>query len=190
MTKQPVRIRHEGPGDIDAIGQINDMAFGGPAEGQLVTALRENDAVLLSLVALCEDRLVGHILYTPASIESKTMAVDGAALGPMAVHPEFQRRGIGTRLIHTATRFLRQSHCPFVIVLGHPEYYPRFGFEPAGDSGIACEWEVPYEAFMLLILDSAKMKDVSGIARYRPEFSSVPDTAPLTAQARQPQPPK
>lgn len=171
MTQQPVRVRKERPEDIDAIGHINDMAFGQPAEGKLIAALRDNNAVLLSLVALLEDRLVGHILFTPACIDGDTGTVTGAALGPMAVHPEFQRRGIGAKLIEAGAGLLQKHGCPFIIVLGHPEYYPRFGFEPASSRSIACEWDVPDEAFMLLILDRAKMKNVSGMARYRPEFS-------------------
>ena len=91
----------------------------------------------------------------------------------MAVLPEHQRQGVGAVLIETGTERLKQLGYPFVIVLGHAEYYPRFGFKPASRFGVVCEWEVPDEAFMLLVLDETKMKDVSGLARYRREFSSV-----------------
>jgi len=95
-------------------------------------------------------------------------------LAPMAIAPERQRQGIGSRLIEAGLKVLRQQACPFVIVLGHPEYYPRFGFVPASGHGLACQWEgVPDEAFMVLILDKAFMAGVSGVARYRDEFDEA-----------------
>ena len=94
-------------------------------------------------------------------------------LAPMAVLPERQRQGIGSELVETGLAELRERDCPFVIVLGHPEYYPRFGFEPASRHGIKCEWEVPDEAFMILVLDGARMPEAGGRACYRAEFSEA-----------------
>ena len=94
-------------------------------------------------------------------------------MGPMAVVPDYQRRGIGHRLVETGNRMIKDSGCPFIIVVGHAAYYPRFGFKPASISGISCEWEVPDDVFMLLVLDQAKMLGVSGLAKYRHEFSSL-----------------
>ena len=94
-------------------------------------------------------------------------------LGPMAVVPEYQRRGIGTKLIEAGNRKIKDAGYPFIIVVGHAEYYPRFGFRPASKYEIKCEWEVPDDVFMVLILDQAKMQGVSGLARYRHEFSTV-----------------
>ena len=91
----------------------------------------------------------------------------------MAVLPERQRQGIGSELVETGLAELRERDCPFVIVLGHPEYYPRFGFEPASRHGIKCEWEVPDEAFMILVLDEVRMPEAGGRARYRAEFSEA-----------------
>jgi putative acetyltransferase len=108
-------------------------------------------------------------MYSPASVGS----LHGAALGPVAVLPDRQRLGIGSRLIETGNRMLKDSACPFIVVLGHPAYYPRFGFRPASSRGITCEWEVPDDVFMLLVLDEAKMRGVSGLAKYRHEFSNV-----------------
>jgi putative acetyltransferase len=88
----------------------------------------------------------------------------------MAVLPEYQRRGIGGRLIEVGNQTIKDRSYPFIIVLGHANYYPRFGFRPARAYGIQCEWEVPDEVFMLLILDQCKMAGVSGLAKYRPEF--------------------
>jgi putative acetyltransferase len=165
-----IEIREERPGDASAIRDLNQRAFGQSQEGNIVDALRSNGAALLSLVATLNGRVVGHILYSPASVGGEIM---GAALGPMAVLPEQQRQGIGSKLVEAGNRKLQETGCPYIIVVGHPSYYPRFGFRPASAHGIKCEWEVPDDAFMLLILDQAKMQGVSGLAKYRPEFSTI-----------------
>ena len=93
-------------------------------------------------------------------------------LAPMAVLPERQRDGIGSALVEQGLRLLEDRACPFVIVIGHPDYYPRFGFELASKYDITCQWEgVPDEAFMILILDEAAMEGVAGLVRYRDEFN-------------------
>jgi putative acetyltransferase len=109
-------------------------------------------------------------MYSPLSIGDN---VSGAALGPMAVLPEHQRQGIGSKLIEAGNRNLKDAGCPFIIVVGHADYYPRFGFRPASEHGIKCDWDIPDGVFMLLVLDQAKMEGVSGFAKYRHEFSSV-----------------
>ena len=91
----------------------------------------------------------------------------------MAVVPEHQRQGIGSKLVETGNRKLQNAGCPFIIVLGHSTYYPRFGFTPASTHSIKCEWDVPDDVFMLMVLDEQKMSGVSGLAKYRDEFSSV-----------------
>jgi len=165
-----IEIREERPGDVAAIRDVNKRAFGQDQEGKIVDALRSNGAALLSLVATLDDRVVGHIMYSPISVARKIM---GAALGPVAVLPEHQRQGIGSKLVEAGNRKIKDQGCPFIIVLGHSNYYPRFGFMPASNHGIKCEWEVPEDVFMLLVLDQEKMQGVSGLAKYRHEFSSV-----------------
>ena len=162
-----IEIREESPGDVEAIRDVNRRAFGQDQEGNIVDALRSNGAALLSLVATLNGRVAGHIMYSPLSVGDVT----GAGLGPLAVLPEHQREGIGTKLLEAGNRKLKEAGCPFIIVLGHAHYYPRFGFRPAGTHGIRCEWEVPDEVFMVLVLDPEKMRGVSGLAKYRPEFS-------------------
>jgi putative acetyltransferase len=117
-----------------------------------------------------DGQVVGHIMYSPVSVG---IDVTGAALGPMAVLPEYQRQGIGSQLVEAGNQKLKDAGYPFVILVGHANFYPRFGFTRASTHGIKCEWEVPEDVFMLLVLDEAKMQGVSGLARYRREFSSV-----------------
>ncbi len=166
-----IEIREECPDDIAAVRDLNRRAFEQDQESNIVDALRGNGAALLSLVATMDNRVVGHIMYSPLSIDGK---LEGAALGPMAVLPEHQRQGIGSKLVEAGNRKLKEAGCSFIIVVGHADYYPRFGFRPASEHGIKCQWDVPDEVFMLLVLDQAKMKGVSGLATYRHEFSSVP----------------
>jgi putative acetyltransferase len=169
-TPHQLEIREERLDDIAAVRDVNRRAFGQELEGKIFDALRSNRAALLSLVATLNGQVVGHIMYSPITVGDDAK---GAAVGPMAVLPEFQRQGIGSKLIETGNRKLKDADCPFIIVLGHADYYPRFGFEPASERGIKCEWDVPNDAFMLLILDETKMEGVSGVAKYRPEFSTL-----------------
>jgi len=164
-----ITIREEVQGDIPAIRNVNDRAFGQPLEGHLVDTLRANGGVLLSLVASMDDHIVGHILYSPACIGG----VRGAALGPMAVVPAFQRQGIGSQLVESGTRRLQETGCSFIVVLGHEAYYPRFGFVPASIHQIQCQWNVPDANFMVKILGVEKMRGVAGLAEYRDEFALV-----------------
>ena len=164
-----VEIRQERFADAAAIRDVNARAFGQDQEANLVEALRSNGGISLSLVAILSERVVGHILYSPLTVAEIT----GAALAPLAVLPEYQRRGIGRKLVEAGNRILEDAVCPFVIVLGYPDYYRRFGFMPAGAHGITSPWDVPDEVFMILISDPAKMRGVRGLAQYREEFSTV-----------------
>jgi putative acetyltransferase len=167
-------IRIERPEDIPHVRTINERAFEQPAEANIVDKLRQACPDFLSLVAEDDNRPVGHIFFSPTVIENPGRRVEGMGLAPMAVLPEHQRRGMGSALVRRGLEILRQRNCPFVIVLGHPKFYPRFGFEIASKRGLASQWEgVPDEAFMVLILDDRNMEGVSGIARYRDEFNEA-----------------
>jgi putative acetyltransferase len=170
----PVDIREERPDDITAIRELNERAFGQDQEANIVDALRSNGAASLSLVATVNGKVVGHILYSPVSVADKSA---GMALGPMAVLPEFQLQGIGSKLVEAGNQRLRGQGCPFIVLVGHEHFYPRFGFTPASARGITCEWEVPDDVFMILVLDEAKMQGVSGLARFRNEFSTASSQA-------------
>lgn len=162
-------VREERPEDIPLVRDVNRLAFEQDQEADIVDALRSNGAALLSLVAVLDGAVVGHILYSPAFIGD----VEGAGLAPMAVLPQYQRHGIGSQLVEAGNAKLRQRGCPFIIVLGHPAFYPRFGFTPARAIGITCEWDVPDDVFMIAVLDDQQMNGVSGLARYREEFSTI-----------------
>jgi putative acetyltransferase len=164
-----ITIRDEHPADTAAIRHVHVRAFGREREADLVDALRAHGAALLSLAALVDGRIVGHILYSPASVGE----MRGAALAPLAVLPEYHRQGVGGQLVAAGTQRCRDAGCPFVIVLGHAAFYPRFGFVPATTRSIRCEWDMPDDAFMVLVLNETMMHGVSGIAKYREEFSTV-----------------
>lgn len=161
-----IAVREERPEDLDAVREVNDQAFDQPLEGRIVDALRAHGACRLSLVAEVEGHVVGHILFSPVT----SAGAEGLGLGPMAVLPDHQRRGVGAALIDAGLARLRAAGCPFVVVLGHDGYYTRFGFVPASRHGLRCEWDVPDEAFMVYVIDAAATAAGSGLIRYRPEF--------------------
>jgi putative acetyltransferase len=168
-----ITVRDETPDDASQIRIVNELAFGQPAEADLVDSLRRASIDALSLVAV-EDGIVGHILFTPVVVESGERRIIGMGLAPMAVLPDRQRRGIGSLLVRRGLEILRARGCPFVVVVGHPEYYPRFGFERASLHRLASQWvDVPDAAFMVAMLDGRAMAGVSGVARYRREFDEV-----------------
>jgi putative acetyltransferase len=162
-------IRPEEPADHDAVRSLLQAAFGpGSVEADLVDALRAADAHVpdLCLVALDDDEIVGHIFFTRARLSSSDEVL---ALAPMAVLPGRQREGVGSRLVEESLRLASETDFPFAIVLGHPEYYPRFGFEPAADHGVECPWKVPPEAWMAHRLP-AHRSGARGLVTYPPAF--------------------
>ena len=166
-------IRHEEPHDIAAIRQVNEQAFGGSGEANAIEALRDRGAATLSLVAEIDDRVVGHLFFTPAAIETADHTWPALGLAPLAVLPEYQRQGIGSALMRAGLAECARLGYERVIVLGHPEYYPRFGFMRASLYGIRPEWEAPDEAFMVLELQHGALDGVSGLAKYQPEWNGV-----------------
>ena len=172
MLPDGVYIVEEGPEDISGIRLVNQLAFGENYEADVVALLRENCPSILSLVARQGDEVVGHILFSPARIvQVEGWTVTGMGLGPLAVHPENQGKGIGSALCQVGMQNVASAGQPFVVVLGHPTYYPRFGFVKASTYGIRCAFKgVPDDAFMICILDVDTMSGVTGTAYYRQEF--------------------
>ena len=166
-------VRPERSDDADLVRAVNLAAFEGAQEADIVDRLRVAAGRRLSLVAEVDGELVGHILFSEVTVGEAPTAT-GMGLAPMAVLPAHQNRGIGSSLVRHGLATLRQEGCPFVVVLGHPAYYPRFGFVPASRHGVTCEYEgVPDEAFLVLELTAGGLHGVAGVARYRPEFAAA-----------------
>lgn len=174
-TTAGLTIRPELSNDYIKITQINDKAFGQSGEGRLVEALRHNPLFIkgLSLVALLDGKLVGHILFFPILIKGQGKVFRSLALAPMAVLPEFQRMGIGTALVYGGLDEARAGKFGSVIVLGHRDYYPRFGFRQASGFGIFPPFNVPDDVFFAMELQQDGLSGVNGIVEYPPEFSVV-----------------
>lgn len=176
-------IRPETADDIPAIHQVNTAAFGHSGEADLVDALRQRGAYTLSLVAEVEGQVVGHLLFTPVLIEPEVHSMaerathqegfTAVALGPVAVFPAYQNQGIGAKLIRTGLAVCHMRGDEIVVVLGHPDYYPRFGFVPSLRYGIKSEYNVPDEVFMIAELSRGALKGRTGVVRYQPEFNEV-----------------
>ena len=168
-----IKIRVEQPEDRDAIHHVNVAAFGRENEADLVDQLR-NVASTVSLVAVDLNQVVGHILFSPVTIEAEGQC-EGLFLGlaPLAVMPEEQGKGIGSLLVRQGLAACHGMGAAVVVVLGAPEYYRRFGFESAKKYRLGCEYDVPDEAFMVLELVQDALKNCDGIVRYHPEFSRV-----------------
>lgn len=165
-------IRAETTADHETIRQVNSLAFGQDAEARLVDALRNGGYVRLSLVAEKEGQVVGHILFSDLPIITEGGIVPALGLAPMAVLPAFQRQGIGSALVQRGLEVGRDQGHRIVIVLGHPDFYPRFGFS----SQLAEPLSSPFgggEAWMALELVPGALAGVVGKVQYPPPFNEV-----------------
>lgn len=166
-------IRKETAKDIQDIRKLNDLVFSGPVEGTIVDAIRKRTPESLSLVAVMNGKIVGHIFFSPVEITG-LKGIQAMGLGPMAVLPEYQKQGIGTALIKQGITQLQESGCILVVVLGHAEYYPRFGFSSASSHGLKCQWDgVPDSAFMVRFLKKEADGVLSGTVKYMSEFTAA-----------------
>jgi putative acetyltransferase len=168
-----INVRPEKPEDAQAIRTVHEQAFGQAAEADLVDALRRNDKAPVSLVAEENGSIIGHILFSPVTVESGGLELTGVGLAPVAVLPDRQNRGVGALLVEQGLDRSRDAGIPFAVVLGHARYYPRFGFMPASRFGIRSEYEVADENFMAMELRQGALRNRAGIARYQPEFNAV-----------------
>jgi len=167
-----IEIRPESPGDYAGIELVCDLAFGQSNEGEMVAALRRNPRFIteLSLVALAGGTIIGHILFFPIDIVTPDGPVPSLSLAPLAVHPEYQNMGIGGKLMGAGIEASRSKGFASIILVGHPDYYPRFGFQPAARLGIRPLFDAPYEAFMALELQEGSLEGISGVVAYPPEY--------------------
>jgi len=164
-------IRSEREEDHEAVHQVHELAFGQSNEALLVAALRVAAFPLVSIVAENDGDIVGHILFSPVSVESEDGKFTAMGLAPLAVRPEHQRRGIGGNLIQVGLRTCHYLGSDLIFVLGHSDYYPRFGFKTAKTLGFICEYPVPDEVFMVAELTPQAAGGRRGLVKYHPVFS-------------------
>jgi putative acetyltransferase len=171
LTANPPAIREERPEDIEAVREINRLAFGQDAEARLVDRLRADGLVITSLVAVECDRIIGHILFSELPIETDSIVIRGAALAPMSVEPSHQRHGIGSSLIREGLEECRRCGVAVVMVLGHLDYYPRFGFSVEKAKRVHCRYSGAH--FMALELAPRVLDGILGTAKYPSAFADV-----------------
>ncbi len=165
-------IRPEEPKDYAAVHIVNATAFETPAEANLVEVLRKEAHSYLSIVADEDGEIVGHIMFSPVTLAGHTdLKIMG--LGPVAVVPEKQGKGIGSALVNARLERCKQLDYGAVVVLGHKGYYPRFGFTPSVGYSIGCEYDVPPEVFMLVELVPGYLQGAKGIIQYHAAFNDM-----------------
>jgi len=168
-----MNIRSEKPDDRNEIRHINIEAFDTDAEADLIDALRESRIPLISLVAEENGELVGHILFSPITLDETELNISIAGLGPMAVLPIWQNKGIGSKLVEEGLKECERVGYEAVVVLGHSDYYPRFGFVPSVNLGIKSEYDVPPELFMVKEIRDGALDGVTGTVKYYEAFKVV-----------------
>ncbi len=166
-------IRPARDSDLRAVLDVHRAAFDTDAESRLVDALVADGDAVVSLVALQNAVLVGHVLLSRVRIDGAEW-LRALSLAPIAVRPEAQRKGVGSALVEAALQSAREQGWDAVIVLGHPEFYPRFGFVEAIPQGILPPWpEVPSAAWMIADLSGSVIGKVSGVVEFPPPFDEV-----------------
>jgi putative acetyltransferase len=168
LPSDNVVVRSENTEERSAVRSVNEAAFGRPDEADLVDRLWAEGIVLVSLVAELRKQIVGHILFSRMSIDTPSASIPAVALAPMAVLPEYQRRAIGERLIRDGLDLLRGQGEHIVLVLGHPDYYPRFGF--SAEKARSLESPFPPNAFMAMELSPDALDWACGKVRYPVAF--------------------
>jgi putative acetyltransferase len=171
-----ITIRSETAADLTAIRAVNRQAFEvRGAEGGLVDAVRQSENFIpeLSLMAEENGQVVGHILFSRLHIETDTRPVPALALAPMAVLPGYQRQGIGSQFVRRGLETCQSLQHDIVIVLGHPAYYPRFGFSAAAAATLECPFGECGEAWMAMALTPGALQGVRGKVVYPAVFNGV-----------------
>jgi putative acetyltransferase len=168
-----IATRPEASEDRAAVYEVLSRAFPSDAEARLVEALRGRTEPQVSLVAEQAQRVIGHILFTPVEIRSRSERSRAIGLGPMAVLPEHQRHGAGSALVRAGLAACAAVGERVVVVLGHPDYYPRFGFQPAWDFGLYYQSPGANPAFMVCELARGALRGRAGQVVYHAAFEEV-----------------
>jgi len=170
-----ITLRHETKNDYPAITRVNDLAFGRKAEGNLIKQLRNKNTFVpeLSIIAEYNKQVVGHMLFTLVEITNEHKSHQTLTLAPMAVIPEYQKKSIGKLMIVFGLQEARELGHRSVIVVGHPSYYPKFGFVPASKWNISSPFPAPEEAFMALELQTGSLSGIDGRVVFPPEFDGL-----------------
>jgi putative acetyltransferase len=168
-----VFVRPEEADDLATIFRVHAEAFGQDTEARLVDELRRQRSYDsgMSLVGIVGGAIVGHVLFSRVEIVNGPQRTPALALAPLAVLPSHQRRGVGTKLVETGLDVVSRLGHKLVIVLGHPDYYSRFGFVPASPQGIHPPFPAPPEAFRVLELNPGARAEVCGVVEYPTAFS-------------------
>ena len=167
-----MKIRLEQDSDIHAIHKLNASVFDTSAEAELVDKLRDSADPILSLVAEEQQNIIGHIMFSPATLISHA-ELHIMALAPMAVDKSLQSTGIGSALVELGLSHCKEIGCGAVVVLGHPDYYPRFGFQASINFNLSSEYDVPEDTFMVMELSHNYLQGKSGIIKYHHTFDEV-----------------
>lgn len=165
-------LRPETPADLPGIRRVEEAAFSHHNEADLVDLARERGKSVLSMTAVQAGQVIGHALFTPVTIDQSHASRDGLGIGPVAVLPEFQRTGIGSRLMRAGLGVVRRIGYDFVVLLGHPCYYSRFGFKPGRAFGLSSDYGDGDE-FQVLELHPGALTGVCGRVKYIPEFGET-----------------
>lgn len=170
-----IRVRQEQATDREAVYLIHQNAFKQTNEADLVNALRNSEAFIpeLSIVAVIDEKVLGHLLFTRISITDGNASHESLALAPVAVDPVYQSQGIGSALIREGLFLAKKLGFKSIIVLGHEHYYPKFGFVSASRWQIKAPFNVPENAFMALELAPGSLESVSGTVKYAKEFEDI-----------------
>lgn len=168
-----IKIRTEKDSDHENIFNVNELAFGRDVESRLVDSLRSSKSYVegLSLVSEDDGDVVGHIMFTKISIDPENDEFAGVSLAPVAVKPDNQNQGVGSKLVSEGLKACKYLGFKIMVVIGHPEYYPRFGFIQARKIGLESSIPVPDEAFMVLELIPGSLERLEGKIIFAPEFN-------------------
>jgi len=171
-----INIRRERPEDIDAIYAVEREAFGRTEEADLVNRLRDKGVAWVSHVAEVDGEIVGHALYSMVTVTDGDTVHQFPALAPLAVLPDYQSQGIGGKLMNAGLDAVQDAGYGMMFLIGQPDYYKRFGFQPAKPLGFTSDYvedDGPHEHFMVHVFDEDLLKTVKGHVRYHAAFEGV-----------------